>query len=89
MAADDKPGHLRLVHSEIVARPQRVAFRPERVEISGGGARDWFITDIKIGNVAMPKLTWWQRFKYRVRRLLERLHLVKPYPKRLIGSERE
>jgi len=40
--------------AQITARPQRVAFRPERVFISGagtsGGAADWIVNDIKIGN---------------------------------------
>ena len=43
--------------TQITARPQRVAFRPERVFVSsygtslgGGGAADWTINDIKIGN---------------------------------------
>ena len=40
--------------AQITARPQRVAFRPERVFISAsgtaGGAADWIINDIKIGN---------------------------------------
>jgi hypothetical protein len=40
--------------AQITARPQRVAFRPERVFISAagtsGGAADWVVNDIKIGN---------------------------------------
>ena len=40
--------------AQITARPQRVAFRPERVFISAagttGGASDWIVNDIKIGN---------------------------------------
>jgi hypothetical protein len=40
--------------AQITARPQRVAFRPERVFISSagttGGAADWIVNDIKIGN---------------------------------------
>ncbi len=40
--------------AQITARPQRVAFRPERVFISAagtsGGAADWIVNDIKIGN---------------------------------------
>jgi hypothetical protein len=40
--------------AQITARPQRVAFRPERVFISNagtsGGAADWIVNDIKIGN---------------------------------------
>src|SRR6185295_19620621 len=40
--------------AQITARPQRVAFRPERVFIGGGGtengAADWIVNDIKIGN---------------------------------------
>ena len=43
--------------TQITSRPQRVAFRPERVFVSafgvalgGGGAADWTINDIKIGN---------------------------------------
>jgi len=40
--------------AQITARPQRVAFRPERVFISGSGtengAADWIVNDIKIGN---------------------------------------
>ncbi len=40
--------------AQITARPQRVAFRPERVFISGsgtsGGSADWIVNDIKIGN---------------------------------------
>ena len=40
--------------AQITARPQRVAFRPERVFISNagtdGGAADWVVNDIKIGN---------------------------------------
>jgi hypothetical protein len=40
--------------AQITARPQRVAFRPERVFISAagtdGGAADWIVNDLKIGN---------------------------------------
>ncbi len=40
--------------AQITARPQRVAFRPERVFISAAGtdngAADWIVNDIKIGN---------------------------------------
>jgi len=44
--------------AQITARPQRVAFRPERVFISaagsaavgGNGAADWIVNDILIGN---------------------------------------
>jgi len=40
--------------AQITARPQRIAFRPERVFISAagtdGGAADWIVNDIKIGN---------------------------------------
>ena len=40
--------------AQITARPQRCAFRPERVFISAagtsGGAADWVVNDIKIGN---------------------------------------
>jgi len=40
--------------AQITARPQRVAFRPERFFISAagtsGGAADWVVNDIKIGN---------------------------------------
>jgi hypothetical protein len=40
--------------AQITARPQRVAFRPERVFVSNagtsGGAADWIVNDIKIGN---------------------------------------
>ena len=38
--------------AQITSRPQRVAFRPERVFVSdtGGGAANWVINDITIGN---------------------------------------
>jgi hypothetical protein len=40
--------------AQITSRPQRVAFRPERVFISAGptgeGANAWLVNDIKIGN---------------------------------------
>ena len=45
--------------AQITSRPQRVAFRPERVFVSSGGvdaggapltAADWIINDITIGN---------------------------------------
>ena len=40
--------------AQITSRPQDVAFRPERVFISAagtsGGAADWVVNDIKIGN---------------------------------------
>ena len=45
--------------TQITSRPQRVAFRPERVFVSafgvglgGGGATAWTINDITIGNVS-------------------------------------
>ena len=42
------------VSAQITSRPQRVAFRPERVMISNGGttggAADWIVNDISIGN---------------------------------------
>ena len=40
--------------AQITGRPQRRGFRPERLFISnagtGGGAADWIVNDIKIGN---------------------------------------
>ena len=42
------------VSAQITSRPQRVAFRPERVMISNGGtafgSADWIVNDISIGN---------------------------------------
>jgi hypothetical protein len=40
--------------AEITARPQRVSFRPDRFFVAGtgtpGGAGDWIVVDIRIGN---------------------------------------
>jgi hypothetical protein len=56
-----------------IDRPQRVAFRPERVTVtSPPGARDWVINDIKIGNISQISKWWhvrlWRRLTRRFRR---------------------
>ena len=80
--------------SKIPPRPQRVAFRPERIQLQQSGtSNDWIIRDIKIGNRSQIDPRWyvraWRRFAWGLHRVLVRLKLRKPPAVRLIKGDED
>lgn len=70
-------------------RPQRVAFRPERIQLLlDSRALDWVVNDVLIGNISQIDRRWyvrlWRRFTWRWDALLVKLRLRKPPKKQLI-----
>ena len=72
-------------------RPQRVAFRPERIQLSSNSrASDWVVNDIRVGNISQIDRRWyvrlWRRFTWRWDTLLVKLRLRKPPTVKLIQA---
>lgn len=76
--------------SDITKRPQRVAFKPERVNLSSTMPAEWIIHDIRVGNRSqIPR--GWARVRDVLRRVWRRVTWFwprKPPEIRLINGGR-